>query len=53
MADPARCIHVLYVGALFAEIVIIFKKVFVNHVKDIKLEISLNHSNKYPTVEII
>ena len=51
-ADLARCTHVHYVEALCVEIVTTFKKVFVSHVKDLKVEIPLNHSNNYSAAEI-
>ena len=51
-ADLARCIHVHYVEALFVEIVSTFKKVFVSHVKGLKEEILINHSNNYSAAEI-
>jgi hypothetical protein len=39
VADPARCIHVPYVDVLCVEIVSIYRKEYVDHVKGLKQEI--------------
>ena len=51
-AGLARCIHVHYVEALCVGIVSTFKKVFVSHVKGLKEEIPINHSNKNSAAEL-
>ncbi len=47
VADPVRCTPVTYAGILYVEIVITYRKVFVNYVNVLKPEKPLKHSNKH------